>query len=59
MARRGYWGDLINSPYLAFGIESEEKSLFEKKNKMHIKVETITIVFTSRLITVKVEKRIC
>lgn len=38
VARRGYWGDVINSPYLSFGIESEEKSFFEKKNNMHVKV---------------------
>ncbi|CAB4020560.1 Hypothetical predicted protein [Paramuricea clavata] len=34
---RGYWGDIINSPYLAFGIESDEESLFEKKNDVYVK----------------------
>ena len=34
---RGYWGDIINSPYLAFGTESDEKSLFEKKNNVFVK----------------------
>lgn len=36
-ASRGYWGDVINSPFFAFGIESDEKSLFEKKNDVHVK----------------------
>nr|KAG5702916.1 hypothetical protein BaRGS_034689 [Batillaria attramentaria] len=36
-ARRGYWGDIIVSPYVPLGIESEEKSLFKKMNDMHIK----------------------
>ncbi|XP_046858961.1 dynein axonemal assembly factor 3-like isoform X2 [Xenia sp. Carnegie-2017] len=34
---RGYWGDIINSPFFAFGIESDEKRLFEKKNDVHVK----------------------
>ncbi|XP_028399655.1 dynein assembly factor 3, axonemal-like [Dendronephthya gigantea] len=34
---RGFWGDIINSPYLAFGIECDDKSLFEKKNDVYIK----------------------
>ncbi|XP_015773182.1 PREDICTED: dynein assembly factor 3, axonemal-like [Acropora digitifera] len=40
-ARRGYWGDVINSPYLAFGIESEEKSLFKTSNGQHVKTSTL------------------
>lgn len=39
-ARRGYWGDIINSPYLAFGIESEEESLFKTSNGQHVKTAT-------------------
>lgn len=39
-ARRGYWGDIINSPYLAFGIESEEESLFKTSNGQHVKTST-------------------
>ena len=30
--RRGYWGDVVVSPYLAYGIESEEQSFFKKSN---------------------------
>ncbi|KAL9978714.1 hypothetical protein ACROYT_G016264 [Oculina patagonica] len=40
IARRGYWGDIINSPYLAFGIESEEESLFRTSNGQHVKTAT-------------------
>ncbi|XP_015766660.1 PREDICTED: dynein assembly factor 3, axonemal-like isoform X1 [Acropora digitifera] len=40
-ARRGYWGDVVNSPYLAFGIESEEKSLFKTSNGQHVKTSTL------------------
>ena len=39
MARRGYWGDIVNSPYLGFGIESEEESLFKQANGQHVKVQ--------------------
>lgn len=38
MAKRGYWGDIIGSPYLAFGIESENKDLFKKSNGVYTKV---------------------
>lgn len=31
VARRGYWGDIIVGPYVAYGIECEEKSFFEEK----------------------------
>ncbi|XP_048730996.1 dynein axonemal assembly factor 3-like [Ostrea edulis] len=36
--RRGYWGDILVSPYLAFGIQSEEKSFFKKSNNMYTKL---------------------
>lgn len=32
-ARRGYWGDILVSPYVALGIECEEQSFFKKSNK--------------------------
>ena len=38
MARRGYWGDIVNSPYLSFGVYSENKELFKKNNGKHVKV---------------------
>ncbi|ELU12843.1 hypothetical protein CAPTEDRAFT_186529 [Capitella teleta] len=37
LARRGYWGDIVVSPYIAYGIESEEKSFFKTSNKMFTK----------------------
>jgi len=30
---RGFWGDIVNSPYHTFGTTSEDKSLFKKANK--------------------------
>ena len=37
MARRGYWGDIVNSPYLTLGLESDNKELFHKANTKHTK----------------------
>ncbi|XP_054454371.1 dynein axonemal assembly factor 3-like [Anoplopoma fimbria] len=34
---RGYWGDIVSSPYLSFGIETEDKSLLRTQNGQHIK----------------------
>jgi dynein assembly factor 3 len=32
VAKRSYWGDIVNSPYLALGLESDNKDLFHKAN---------------------------
>ncbi|XP_006814135.1 dynein axonemal assembly factor 3-like [Saccoglossus kowalevskii] len=37
IAQRGYWGDIVTSPFITFGIECEEKSLLKKANDMHMK----------------------
>ncbi|XP_028989539.1 dynein axonemal assembly factor 3-like isoform X2 [Betta splendens] len=37
VAVRGYWGDIVSSPYLSFGIESDDKSLLKTHNGQHIK----------------------
>ncbi|XP_076615769.1 dynein axonemal assembly factor 3 [Chaetodon auriga] len=37
VAVRGYWGDVVSSPYLAFGIETDDKSLLKTQNGQHIK----------------------
>ncbi|XP_060777097.1 dynein axonemal assembly factor 3-like [Neoarius graeffei] len=34
---RGYWGDIVSSPYLSFGIETEDKELLKKQNNQHVK----------------------
>lgn len=39
VAVRGYWGDIVSSPYLCFGIETEDKELLKKHNNQHIKVK--------------------
>lgn len=35
--RRGYWGDIVTGPYIAFGIECENKEFLKKRNEMYIK----------------------
>ncbi|KAG1944344.1 dynein assembly factor 3, axonemal-like [Pimephales promelas] len=37
VAVRGYWGDIVSSPYLSFGIETENKDLLKKHNNQHVK----------------------
>ncbi|KAM8729569.1 dynein axonemal assembly factor 3 [Acanthopagrus schlegelii] len=37
VAVRGYWGDIVSSPYLAFGIETDDESLLKTQNGQHIK----------------------
>ncbi|XP_049614271.1 dynein axonemal assembly factor 3-like [Syngnathus scovelli] len=37
VALRGYWGDIASSPYLAFGIETEDQSLLKTQNGQHMK----------------------
>ncbi|XP_057178267.1 dynein axonemal assembly factor 3-like isoform X1 [Triplophysa rosa] len=37
VAVRGYWGDIVSSPYLAFGIETDDKDLLKKHNNQHVK----------------------
>ncbi|XP_028331525.1 dynein assembly factor 3, axonemal isoform X2 [Gouania willdenowi] len=34
---RGYWGDIVSSPYLSFGIESDDKGLLKTQNGIHTK----------------------
>ncbi|XP_067140646.1 dynein axonemal assembly factor 3 isoform X2 [Centruroides vittatus] len=34
--RRGYWGDILTSPYIAYGIECEQEFL-EKRNRIYTK----------------------
>ncbi|XP_029978478.1 dynein assembly factor 3, axonemal [Sphaeramia orbicularis] len=37
VAVTGYWGDIVSSPYLSFGIETDDESLLETQNGQHIK----------------------
>ncbi|XP_029383546.1 dynein assembly factor 3, axonemal [Echeneis naucrates] len=37
VAVRGYWGDIVSSPYLSFGIETDDKSLLKTQNGQYIK----------------------
>ncbi|CAL9699040.1 unnamed protein product [Knipowitschia caucasica] len=36
VAVTGYWGDIVSSPYLSFGIETEDKSLLKTQNGHYI-----------------------
>mmetsp|Transcript_23668 Transcript_23668/g.38936 ORF Transcript_23668/g.38936 Transcript_23668/m.38936 type:complete len:314 (-) Transcript_23668:649-1590(-) len=36
VAKRGYWGDIVNSPYISFGIECDDQSLMKKQNDTHL-----------------------
>lgn len=47
--KRGYWGDIINSPYITFGIKSENEKLFKKNNNVHIKTSTDVSLFNVTL----------
>ena len=38
MARRGYWGDIISSPYLSFGISTQHKEQLKTEGGRNIKV---------------------
>ncbi|KAK0151237.1 Dynein assembly factor 3, axonemal [Merluccius polli] len=33
----GYWGDIVSSPYLCFGVETPDQSLLQTKNGVHVK----------------------
>eukprot|EP00899_Mesostigma_viride_P002116 jgi/Mesvir1/11905/Mv00248-RA.1 len=35
--KRGYWGDIVNSPYMTLGVVTEEASLLKKSNMQHVK----------------------
>ncbi|XP_010902966.1 dynein assembly factor 3, axonemal [Esox lucius] len=37
VAVRGYWGDIVSSPYISFGIETDDEKLLKKQNGQHIK----------------------
>ena len=46
VARRGYWGDMISSPYLSFGISTRHKELLTKEGGRHTKVSSSIYVAT-------------
>ncbi|XP_041671301.1 dynein assembly factor 3, axonemal-like [Cheilinus undulatus] len=37
VAVRGYWGDVVSSPYLSFGIETDDQDLLKTQNGQHTK----------------------
>jgi len=32
----GYWGDIVVSPYIAFGIECDDEEFFKRANKQFV-----------------------
>lgn len=44
VAVRGYWGDIVSSPYLAFGISTDDKSLLKTQNGQHTKVKYALVI---------------
>ncbi|KAJ8245843.1 hypothetical protein GJAV_G00260900 [Gymnothorax javanicus] len=34
---RGYWGDIVSSPYLSYGVETDNKTLLQTHNGQHAK----------------------
>ncbi|KAM9716598.1 dynein axonemal assembly factor 3 [Menidia menidia] len=60
VAIRGYWGDIVSSPYLSFGIESDDKDLLKTKNGQHIKTaQDISIANLQGLFTSLSSRRSC
>ena len=57
--RRGYWGDIMNSPYITFGIDSHDKSLFVRNNNVHTKTETDVALFNVNAIISDLISRDC
>ncbi|XP_056433098.1 dynein axonemal assembly factor 3-like [Gadus chalcogrammus] len=37
VAVAGYWGDIVSSPYLCFGVETSDQSLLKTENGSHVK----------------------
>ena len=37
VARRGYFGDIVTSPYVVYGLETEDKVLLKTQNGEHVK----------------------
>ena len=38
VARRGYWGDIVNSPYIVFGTSCNSEDMLKKVNDKYVKV---------------------
>ncbi|KAF7204526.1 dynein axonemal assembly factor 3 isoform X1 [Nothobranchius furzeri] len=57
---RGYWGDIVSSPYLSFGIESDDESLLKTCNGQYIKTaQDISFANTQRLFQSLSSRRGC
>lgn len=56
--RRGYFGDIVISPYLCYGIESENKDFFKKANDQfrHTSVDVAQANITSFMESILIQK---
>eukprot|EP01083_Nonionella_stella_P286324 974602_1 len=52
---RGFWSDLIMSPYLGFGVRSSETSLFKVSNRQHVKTAVDVSEFNLSSLFVELE----
>ncbi|GBG87384.1 hypothetical protein CBR_g45441 [Chara braunii] len=43
--QRGFWGDILNGPYPAFSIATENRNLMKTRNGVHLHTETELAVF--------------
>lgn len=61
VAVRGYWGDIVSSPYLSFGTETENKNLLKKQNNQHVKVKELVHYLPFKVTDnlIKVQVHIC
>uniref|UniRef100_A0A8C7XUP7 Dynein axonemal assembly factor 3 n=1 Tax=Oryzias sinensis TaxID=183150 RepID=A0A8C7XUP7_9TELE len=60
VAYRGYWGDIVSSPYLSFGVETDDKSLLKTQNGKHIKTaQDISFANVQRLFQTLSSRRSC
>uniref|UniRef100_A0A1A7X624 Dynein axonemal assembly factor 3 n=1 Tax=Iconisemion striatum TaxID=60296 RepID=A0A1A7X624_9TELE len=57
---RGYWGDIVSSPYLSFGIETDDESLLKTCNGQHTKTaQDVSIANVQRLFQSLSSRRGC
>lgn len=45
----GYFGDILTSPYVGFGLYSDNKEFFEKRNNVYVHVSFYDIVVVTHV----------
>ena len=44
MSRRGYYGDIVTSPYVSFGVQCDDKEMLKKANGSFVKVQGLQVI---------------